>query len=55
MIADRYHAEFPNSCRLAQQARRLFPSGVTHDMRYMEPFPVYIDRAKGAQMGRGRP
>jgi glutamate-1-semialdehyde 2,1-aminomutase len=49
MIADRYHAEFPNSCRLARQARRLFPSGVTHDMRYMEPFPVYIDRAKGAR------
>jgi len=49
MITERYHAEFPKSCRLAQQARRLFPSGVTHDMRYMEPFPVYIDRAKGAR------
>jgi glutamate-1-semialdehyde 2,1-aminomutase len=34
---------------LSAQAKGLFPSGVTHDMRYMEPFPVYIDRAKGAR------
>ena len=25
----------------------MFPSGVTHDLRYLEPFPVYIDRAEG--------
>ena len=48
MISDRYHAEFPASCKLFEKARALFPSGVTHDMRHMEPFPVYIDRAKGA-------
>jgi glutamate-1-semialdehyde 2,1-aminomutase len=47
MISEQYHAEFPNSCRLFEKAKGLFPSGVTHDMRYMEPFPVYIDRAKG--------
>ncbi len=48
MISDQYHTEFPQSCRLYEKARSLFPSGVTHDMRYMEPFPVYIDRAKGS-------
>jgi glutamate-1-semialdehyde 2,1-aminomutase len=26
----------------------LFPNGVTHDLRHMEPFPIYIDRAQGA-------
>ncbi|MBV9122856.1 MAG: aminotransferase class III-fold pyridoxal phosphate-dependent enzyme, partial [Planctomycetes bacterium] len=25
----------------------LFPNGVTHDLRYLKPFPVYIDRAAG--------
>ena len=47
-ITDRYAREFAVSARRYEQARGLFPSGVTHDMRYLEPFPVYIDRAKGA-------
>src|SRR5438105_12260096 len=42
-----YEAEFPKSRRLFEQARSLFPNGVTHDLRYLEPFPVYIDRALG--------
>src|SRR5262245_18303025 len=31
-----------------EQARELFPSGVTHDGRYIAPFPLYIDRSQGA-------
>jgi glutamate-1-semialdehyde 2,1-aminomutase len=31
-----------------EQARDIFPNGVTHDLRHLEPFPVYIDRAQGA-------
>src|SRR5262245_22680155 len=31
-----------------EQARELFPSGVTHDGRYITPFPLYIDRSQGA-------
>ena len=27
---------------------QVFPDGVTHDLRYLEPFPIYVDRAKGA-------
>jgi glutamate-1-semialdehyde 2,1-aminomutase len=45
---DRYEAEFPNSHKLFEQARTLFPNGVTHDLRHLEPFPIYIDRALGA-------
>jgi glutamate-1-semialdehyde 2,1-aminomutase len=26
----------------------MFPSGVTHDGRYVRPFPLYVDRAQGA-------
>jgi glutamate-1-semialdehyde 2,1-aminomutase len=45
---ERYAAEFPNSRKLYEQARPVFPGGVTHDLRYLEPFPIYIDRAAGA-------
>jgi glutamate-1-semialdehyde 2,1-aminomutase len=48
-IVDRYSRKFANSRRRAEQARELFPNGVTHDLRYLEPFPVYIDRAKGSR------
>jgi glutamate-1-semialdehyde 2,1-aminomutase len=47
-LLERYEAEFPNSRKLFQQAKCVFPNGVTHDLRHLEPFPVYIDRAEGA-------
>jgi glutamate-1-semialdehyde 2,1-aminomutase len=43
-----YEAEFASSRKLYEQARAVFPGGVTHDLRYLEPFPVYVDRAEGA-------
>src|SRR3954469_22240163 len=45
---ERYEAHFPQSRRLHEQAKQFFPNGVTHDLRHLEPFPVYIDRAEGA-------
>jgi glutamate-1-semialdehyde 2,1-aminomutase len=42
-----YHERTPGSARLAEQARRLFPSGVTHDGRYLEPYGLYVERAQG--------
>src|SRR5262245_7128991 len=47
-LADRYTAAFPKSRALYEKAKAVFPAGVTHELRYLEPFPVYIDRAKGA-------
>src|ERR1700688_1383421 len=47
-MTQRFEDEFATSRRLYDQARALFPNGVTHDLRYLEPFPIYIDRAKGA-------
>ena len=48
-LAERFAAEFPLSHQLHDQARRVFPHGVTHDGRYLEAFPVYVDRAAGGR------
>src|SRR5437773_6487620 len=32
---------------LHARARSVFPDGVTHDGRYMDPFPIYCTRAEG--------
>jgi glutamate-1-semialdehyde 2,1-aminomutase len=47
-LVEQYTAAFVGSKRRFEQARQLFPCGVTHDARMMEPFPVYITHAKGA-------
>lgn len=47
-LASRYEAAFPKSKSLFEHAVTVFPSGVTHDLRYLEPFPIYICRAVGA-------
>lgn len=46
-LTERYAAAFPRSRKLYEQACNIFPNGVTHDLRYLEPFPVYVDRALG--------
>ena len=43
-----YQQAFPKSRALHERALERFPNGVTHDARYMYPFPVYIDRASGS-------
>jgi glutamate-1-semialdehyde 2,1-aminomutase len=37
------------SAALYQRALQVFPSGVTHDARYMEPFPIYVTHAQGSR------
>lgn len=48
-IETRFAARFPVSARLYERALKRFPSGVTHDGRYLRPFPVYVDHARGAE------
>jgi glutamate-1-semialdehyde 2,1-aminomutase len=43
----RFETEFAVSRKLFEQAKKIFPQGVTHDLRYLEPFPIYMDRAQG--------
>jgi glutamate-1-semialdehyde 2,1-aminomutase len=47
-ITERYCELTPGSADLARSARELFPSGVTHDSRYQEPYGIYVERAEGA-------
>ena len=42
-----YRAVTPGSAAASEKASRLFPSGVTHDSRYIEPYGLYITRAQG--------
>jgi glutamate-1-semialdehyde 2,1-aminomutase len=42
-----YRAATPGSAAASAMAACLFPSGITHDSRYLEPYGLYIDRAKG--------
>lgn len=46
-ITDRYVAEFDGSRRRYDAARQVFPGGVTHDLRLLDPFPVFIEHASG--------
>jgi glutamate-1-semialdehyde 2,1-aminomutase len=46
-IISAYRAATPGSADRAQHASELFPSGITHDARYIEPYGLYITRAKG--------
>lgn len=47
-IVERYSQALATSRQLYERAQKVFPSGVTHDGRYLRPFPPYIVRAKGA-------
>jgi len=43
-----YRAATPGSAAAAAvKAQELFPSGITHDSRYIEPYGLYVTRAKG--------
>ena len=48
-IIEEYCRKTPASARLAEEARRVFPSGITHDVRYIEPHGIYVTHAKGAR------
>jgi glutamate-1-semialdehyde 2,1-aminomutase len=48
-IHELYRARHPKSEALAERARRAIPGGITHDIRHLTPFPVYIERAAGTR------
>ena len=50
-----YEAMTPGSARLAAEARTLFPSGLTHDSRHFDPYPIYVTRAQGPVSRTSRP
>src|SRR5690348_15013174 len=38
----------PKAAALYQRANKVLPSGVTHDSRFVRPFPIYAERAAGS-------
>ncbi len=48
-ILERFEELHPGSLRLHQRAAEVFPDGVTHDIRYFTPFPLYMERAEGSR------
>ena len=47
-IETRFRELTPGSMERTARAREVFPSGVVHDSRRMWPYPLYVERAKGA-------
>ena len=48
-IIDAYIRKTPSSQDRYAGAQEIFPSGITHDVRYLRPHPVYISRADGSR------
>lgn len=46
-IDELFAAARPKSRQLYEQAVATFPAGVTHDTRYLTPFPIYVTHAQG--------
>jgi glutamate-1-semialdehyde 2,1-aminomutase len=47
-ILETFQKRHPRSAELYAQSLQTFPSGVTHDVRYLTPFPIFIDHALGS-------
>lgn len=48
MIEQEYVDGHPASAGLYSRAGKVLPSGVTHDGRFLQPFPIYAERADGS-------
>jgi glutamate-1-semialdehyde 2,1-aminomutase len=48
-IAARYEGLSSKSRDWYRRAQALFPNGVTHDSRYLAPYPIYVERAAGSK------
>ena len=47
-LTQQYTEKTPKSRALYQRARETFPSGITHDTRYLAPYPLSVERANGS-------
>ena len=45
-----YRAKTPGSAALFERAREALPGGVSGNLRYFPPYPLYIERADGCRM-----
>ncbi len=47
-IVEEYRARHPKSAALAGRAGKAIPGGITHDIRYLQPFGTYVSRSLGS-------
>ncbi len=48
-IVTAYREKTAGSAELAKKARGIFPSGIVHDSRRLDPYEIYVTHAKGAR------
>ena len=46
-ILNDYIAKHPGSAQRYEYSSKLFPGGVTHDIRYTQPFPLFMTHGQG--------
>jgi glutamate-1-semialdehyde 2,1-aminomutase len=49
LLVQAYLRKTPASATMAERARRVFPSGITHDVRYIEPHGICVTHAQGSR------
>jgi len=47
-ILDTFVRRHAGSAKLYEESLGIFPSGVTHDIRFLQPFPIFVERAEGS-------
>jgi glutamate-1-semialdehyde 2,1-aminomutase len=45
-----YKRKTPRSKRLYSRSEKVFPGGISHNIRYFEPYPFFVNAAKGRQL-----
>jgi glutamate-1-semialdehyde 2,1-aminomutase len=48
-VWEMYCQENPRSRALSRQAGEVIAAGITHDVRHLKPFPMYVERARGTR------
>lgn len=48
--AGNYHRRTIKSGRFYSRSAKLFPGGISHNIRYFEPYPFFVNSAKGRQL-----
>ena len=47
---DIYESRTPNSKKLYNELKDIIPSGVSHNIRYYPPYPIFIERCEGSKI-----
>jgi glutamate-1-semialdehyde 2,1-aminomutase len=48
-IFEDYTTKFAGSRELWERGRKVIPGGINHDVRFINPFPLYMDHAQGCR------